>query len=129
VGEKQNTFNSEIKNSSRNIFCSNQSDQDDPKQSAEIHDGHRFKKKQVCERFYYRFKDQKRTDTVIWYDEEDIIVPKTWEMIGDTILKVQGLTMRILRFNSDSVKLRFAAENDTVFLIRNCKTVSKSKHF
>jgi len=101
----------------------------DPKQSNYIHDGYRFKKKWECQRFYYRFINQRRTDSVIWYDKDDNIVPNTWEVIGDTILKAQGFPMKIIRYNNDSIVIKLESRNDTAFLIRNCKTVSRSKHF
>ena len=74
-----------------------------------------------CNFFYYNFYNKKRTDSVFLYDDGDVIVPNTWALENDSSISIRGIAYTILQYNSDSVFLR-SLGNDTVILIKNCKT-------
>jgi len=73
-----------------------------------------------CNFFYYNFYDKKRTDSVFLYDDDDVVVPNTWELRNGSDLVIRGTEYRLLHYNSDSVFLK--GRNDTIVLVKNCKT-------
>ncbi len=86
-----------------------------------INSCYRFNHTGKCNFFYYNFFDKKRTDSVFLYDDGDVVVPNKWSLIKDSIIIIRGVEYLILSYNSDSVFLK-GVRNDTVALIRNCKT-------
>ncbi len=98
------------------------------KQTNAPNSGYKFKKNGECSRFYYVFKDGKRADTVVLFNDDHVIVPHIWYVEGDTILNIRSFDLRIIRYNDDSIYLQ-RANKDTIILIKNCKTVSKSGYF
>jgi hypothetical protein len=98
------------------------------KESKSINSGYKFKNNE-CQYFEYNFINRKRTDSVSLFYEGDQILPKTWAVKGDTALDVQGFLMKILNYNDDTVTMKLYNSHDTVYLFRNCKTISKSKYW
>lgn len=101
----------------------------DKNETQSISSGYKFRDSGQCYYFEYSFKNDRRSDSVDLFYEGDQILPKTWSIIGDSILIVQEFPMRVLTFNSDTVFLAQKGRKDTIYLIKNCKTVSKSKYF
>ncbi len=81
-----------------------------------------FEKQGKCLFFYYNFYDQVRTDSVYRYDDDDVIVPDTWSVEGDSILTVRGISYSIIRYTNDSVYAKHHRQTDTLILTRNCNT-------
>ena len=74
-----------------------------------------------CQYFNYSFFNRQRTDSVYLYDDDDNIRSHTWELKDDSLF-IRGHKFKVLRYMTDSVYLKLNSSNDTVFLIKNCKT-------
>lgn len=80
----------------------------------------KFKDDGTCNFYYYNFYDKKITDSVYLFDDGDVIVPKKWKVIEDSI-QIRANKYNIIRYNLDSVFLT-ATGTDTMVLIKNCVT-------
>lgn len=86
-----------------------------------INSCYKFRETGKCKLFYYNFFDKKRTDSIFLFDDGDVVIPNKWSLIKDSEISIRGLEYLILKYNSDSVFLK-GVKNDTVVLIKNCKT-------
>ena len=101
----------------------------DRKETLLPNSGYKFKSNGECQYFEYKFQNQKRTDTLTIFKEEDVFRDKVWTVIGDTILVAQGFKSKIIKFNKDTIVGKYINSLDTFLLIRNCKVVSLSKYW
>jgi hypothetical protein len=55
------------------------------------------------------------------YDDDDVIVPKKWELKGDSIMYIRGIQRRVISYSPDTLifENRINRVRDT--LIKNCK--------
>ena len=81
---------------------------------------YKFNKDGRCNFYYYNFFDKKKTDSVYLYDDGDVVIPNTWNLIKDSIV-IRANKYHVIRYNADSLFLT-ATEADTMVLIKNCKT-------
>lgn len=72
-----------------------------------------FKKNGECIRYFYT-----KYDSFFRYNDEDVVRPNTWVILGDSILKIRGLDRRIISITSDSMELLNPKLNDTLIFRR-----------
>ena len=70
-----------------------------------------FKKNGECFRYYYT-----KQDSLFKYYESDVVVPYTWQIIGDTMF-IQGYKRKIIYLDSDSMVISNPKLND-VFIFK-----------
>jgi hypothetical protein len=87
-----------------------------------INSCYRFYKDGKCQFFYYNFFNKKKTDTVFWYDDGDVVVPDLWKDNGGS-LSIRGADYSIVNFNPDTISL-LNKNGQALQLIKNCATVS-----
>jgi hypothetical protein len=77
---------------------------------------YQFKKNGKSNYFFY---DRKGVRTN--YDFGDLVVPKNWRIIGDTLMYLQGIERIVVEYSSDTILLKNPANKQIDTLIRNCK--------
>ena len=55
------------------------------------------------------------------FDDDDNIVPKKWELVGDTLISLRGFKRKIVRFTNDTIVLQNRVTGDIQTLVKNCK--------
>lgn len=77
---------------------------------------YKFTKDGHCSYFFYD-KRGKRNG----YDFDDVVVPKTWKLTGDTILYLQGTERKVLSFSEDTLLLENPVSKQRDTLIKSCQ--------
>jgi hypothetical protein len=54
------------------------------------------------------------------YDDDDMVVPKKWELKGDSILYIRGIQRRVINFSRDTLLLENPVNKVRDTLIRDC---------
>lgn len=75
-----------------------------------------------CFFYYYKFRNQIKSDSAYKFEDTDIILPNSWSVVGDSLLTVREIKFNVLDFAKDSV-LVVGNMNDTMVLRKNCKTI------
>ena len=83
---------------------------------------YRFLPDGQCYFYFYNFKNRKLTGSVFRYDDDDVIVPNTWSVVGDTLLIARNTHYKVLSFVKDSITVE-GYLNDTMVFRKNCRTV------
>jgi hypothetical protein len=83
---------------------------------------YRFLPDGQCYFYYYYFINKSLTRSVFRYDDDDIIVPDTWAVIGDSLLIARGTQYTVLAFSKDSIIVE-GYLNDTLIFRKNCQTM------
>src|SRR5215211_5078611 len=64
---------------------------------------YRFLADGQCFFYYYNFYNHKITDSVYRFEDNDLILPSTWTVKGDTSLIARGTLYKVLSFTKDSI--------------------------
>jgi hypothetical protein len=83
---------------------------------------YRFLPDGQCYFYYYHFRNRKLTDSVYRYETDDVIVPTTWSVSGDTLLIARETHYKVLAIEKDSITVE-GYMNDTMVFRKNCHTV------
>jgi len=76
-----------------------------------------------CYYFYYNFYNKVRTDSVFRYSDDDVLVSNKWTIKGDSILIIRGISYKLITCSMESIILKHSDRNETLVLIKNCKTI------
>jgi len=83
---------------------------------------YRFLPNGQCFFYYYNFYNQKITDSVYRFEDNDVIVPATWTVKGDTSLIARGIHYKVLSFTKDCVIVEGYSKDMMIFR-KNCQTI------
>ena len=74
-----------------------------------------------CFLYNYKFYNRKITDSVYRYETDDVIVPTSWSVQGDTLLIARAVHYKVLAFAKSSISVE-GFNNDTLVFRKNCST-------
>ncbi len=84
-----------------------------------VTDCYLFKDNGECLRYIYT-----KEGKLLRFDDDDVIVPDTWKILGDTIISIRGLELQILSITSDSMILENQF-HDTLLFKKNLEQLKK----
>ena len=76
---------------------------------------YKFNKNGQCLYFFYDRKGKRNE-----YYDDDVVMPKKWEIKGDTIL-ILGIRRYLVSYSQDTILLENPITKEKEFLIRNCR--------
>lgn len=77
---------------------------------------YKFNKDGSCLYLFTANKNGKREE----YNSDDVVTPKTWELHGDTVLRLRASKRTVVRFSADTLLLENPISKARDTLIRDC---------
>lgn len=77
---------------------------------------YKFENAGFCQYLYYNRRNEREK-----FDFDDVIIPKTWKVHGDTIIYLLGIERKIIYSSTDTILLENPVTKIVDTLIKNCR--------
>lgn len=77
---------------------------------------YKFENDSFCQYLYYNRRNVREE-----FDFDDVVLPKTWKVQGDTIIYLLGIKRKIIYYSTDTILLENPVTKIIDTLIKNCR--------